>query len=138
MFKASTFRIPHSPLAALLTCALLAGHPQIFFFLLLALALQTLFAPQKLRAITQLVFSGALAGLLGAIQLLPMLELAQLGHRAGTMPSVDGWNGIVERALYLPELTSLILARLVFASGHAERKFWLCRHWRCRIWHYAP
>ena len=106
------FDIPHSALAysALLTCALLAGHPQIFYFLLLALALQTLFAPQKLRAITQLVLSSVLAGLLGAIQLLPMLELAKLGHRAGTLASVDGWNGIALRALYWPELTSLIFA----------------------------
>ena len=97
----------HWPLTTGLACALLAGHPQIFYFLLLALALQTLFAPRKGRAIAQLVFSGALAGLLGAIQLLPMLELAKLGHRAGTLPSFDGWNVIAQRALYWSELTSL-------------------------------
>lgn len=119
--------LPQPPISSLqplfLACALLAGHPQIFFFILLALGLQTLFAPQKLRAIGQLIFSAALAGVLGAIQLLPMLELAKLGHRAGTLPSVDGWNGIAERALYWPELTSLFLPDRFLHQGTLNENF---------------
>lgn len=97
-------------LACLLACALLAGHPQIFFFLLLALALHSLFSPQRGRAIGQLAFAGAFAGLLGAIQLLPMLELAGLGHRAvGGGPTAEGWAGIALRALQGHEWPALLI-----------------------------
>ncbi len=113
----------HWPLSTGLACALLAGHPQIFFFLLLALALQALFAPQKGRAMGQLILSSALAGLLGAIQLLPMIELAKGGHRAGVLPNVDGWNGIVEHALYWPELISLALPDNFLHGGTLNENF---------------
>ena len=97
-------------LSCLLACALLAGHPQIFFFLLLALLLHALFLPQRGRAIGQLVFAGAFAGLLGAIQLLPMLELAGLGHRAvGGGPTAEGWAGIAQRALQGQEWPALLI-----------------------------
>lgn len=113
----------HCPLPAALACALLAGHPQIFFFLLLALGVQALFAHEKLRAMKQLIFSAALAGFLGAIQLLPMLELAKMGHRAGTLPSVNGWNGIVQRALHWPYLPSLVLPDWFLDQGTPNEIF---------------
>lgn len=97
-------------LPCLLACALLAGHPQIFFFLLLALGVQALFVPQPGRVILQLIGAGTFAGLLGAIQLLPMLELARLGHRATDGgPTAGGWAGIVQRAWHIHELPALFI-----------------------------
>jgi hypothetical protein len=109
--------------SALLACAFLAGHPQVFFFLLLALVLQACFAEQRARAFSQLIFSGAVALLLSTIQLLPTLELARLGHRAGSVPTTDGWNGIVERALYWSELTSLALPDWFLHQGTLNENF---------------
>lgn len=106
-----------------LACAFLAGHPQVFFFLLLALVLQALFTERRTRAFLQLVFSGVLALLFSVIQLLPTLELARLGHRAGSVPSIDGWSGIVERALYFSELTSLFLPDWFLHQGTLNENF---------------
>ena len=106
-----------------LGCAFLAGHPQIFFFLLLALSLHALFSTQQGRAILQLIYSCALTLLLGAIQLLPTLELTRLGHRAGSVPTSDGWSGIAERALYFSELTSLALPDWFLHQGTLNENF---------------
>ncbi len=117
----SALRIPHF---ALLACALLAGHPQIFFFLLLALALHALFASQRIAALKQLFFAAGLAALIGAIQLLPMLELAKLGHRAvGGGPTADGWQGIALRALDTMEMPALLIPDWPMRWGSSNENF---------------
>lgn len=92
-----------------LCCALLAGHAQVFFYILVALLLRAFFLPKVLCAMRALVSALVLSTFLSAIQLLPMLELARLGHRAGSKPSSEGWSFLVTRALQLGDFPSLIL-----------------------------
>lgn len=95
------------PLAASLACALLAGHAQVFFYILIALFIRALTLKGPLRALGTLVASGALSVCVCAIQILPTLELARLGHRAGSKPTLEGWNFLVPRALQVADLPSL-------------------------------
>ena len=106
---------PSASRVALLTvsicCALLAGHAQVFFYALLALLLRALCLPRThifsaLRVLAVAVF-GALC--LGAIQLLPTLELARLGHRAGQSASSGGWDFVQRNALQVSGLPSLFV-----------------------------
>ena len=96
-------------LALALACALLAGHAQIFFYILVALVLRALFLKPIWRGLSTLIISGAMSLALCAIQILPTLELARLGHRAGSKPSMEGWNFLVPRALQISDLPSLFL-----------------------------
>ena len=98
-----------------LCCALLAGHAQIFFYCLVALALRALTLHSTfrgaLRALSTLLAGTLIAMCLGALQLLPTLELARLGHRAaqgGATPG--GWDFIrANLALQTGDLPSLLL-----------------------------
>jgi len=97
-------------LALCLACALLAGHAQVFFYILLALALRQPFLRRPLPGL--LVGMGALlfAVALSAAQWLPLLELALRGPRvAAGGPSEAGWKFIQDRALQVGELPSLAL-----------------------------
>ncbi len=96
-------------LVAALSCAYLAGHPQIFFYCVVALFL---------RALTSSLprWKGAFALLLSclgatvaacAMQLLPTLELARLGHRAGAVADANGWQFMTRNALHTSDLSSL-------------------------------
>ena len=97
-------------LVAALACALLAGHAQIFFYIVLALALRQIFLVRRGRGFV--VLAGALLGaaLLSMLQILPTLELARYGHRAqagGASP--EAWQFVKARALQVAELPSLIV-----------------------------
>ena len=95
-------------LAFALCCALLAGHAQIWAFLIIALALRALFL-WRFRAL-QVLAGGILWALcLSALQLLPLLELARLGHRAGATASALGWAQIQLNALQVFDLPSLFV-----------------------------
>jgi hypothetical protein len=94
--------------AIALCCALLAGHAQIFAFLVLALLWRAVTLQAPLRALQVLAAGGIWAALLGALQLLPTLELARLGHRAGAVASDLGWREIALRALQPGELFALV------------------------------
>ncbi|WP_157947714.1 YfhO family protein [Abditibacterium utsteinense] len=86
-------------LSLALACALLAGHAQIFFYILLALALRQPFLRRKWRGLALLCGSLGLAVSLSALQVLPTLELARIGHREMTPPTPADWNFVVSRAL---------------------------------------
>jgi hypothetical protein len=101
--------LTRSPVPLALACALLAGHAQIFFYILVALFLRALFLPNPLRALSTLLGAFALSLALGALQLLPTLELARLGHRAGAKPTMNGWHFLVERALHFSDLPALFV-----------------------------
>ena len=92
-----------------LSCALLAGHAQIFFYILLSLALRQMFLRKRGRGFVVLV--GALVGaaLLSMIQILPTLELARYGHRAADAATPQAWQIVKSRALQLDALPSLFI-----------------------------
>lgn len=97
-------------LAAALFCALTAGHAQIFFYLLVALILRALFLKPQWKALMVVVGSTVFGLGCGALQLLPTLELASLGHRAaqgGATPA--GWNFWLPRSLHSNDLLSLVV-----------------------------
>ena len=96
-------------LAGALACALLAGHAQVFFYIVLALGLRQVFVAQRGRGF--LILIGALIGaaLLCALQILPTLELARYGHRAGDVASAASFAEVAKRALQTGDLPSLIV-----------------------------
>ena len=97
-------------LVAGLTCALLAGHAQVFFYILLALALRQAFLKRTWRGLAVGVGTLVFALCLGALQLLPTLELAKNSSRvAAGAPTMGGWDFITKRALAPNELASLAL-----------------------------
>jgi hypothetical protein len=106
-----------------LSCALLAGHAQIFFYIVLALALRQPFLVRKWRGLA--VFIGALAGsaALGAIQLLPTLELAKIGHRAAGRPTDADWQFWKDRALASSDFPSLFFPQWTTAWGTLNENF---------------
>jgi len=96
-------------LALCLACALLAGHAQVFFYLLLALALRQPFLRRPARGLAvglgALVFALALSG----AQWLSTIELALHSPRvAAGGPSESGWKFVSDRALQISELPSLV------------------------------
>lgn len=112
--------------ALALCCALLAGHAQIFAFLVLALLWRALTLESPLRALQVLACGGAWAALLAALQLLPTLELARLGHRAGAQPSEGGWSGaqgVAAHALQPSELLALAAPGWPMAWGSLNENF---------------
>ncbi len=96
-------------LAGALACALLAGHAQIFFYIVLALALRQMFLKKRGRGFVVLVGVLAGAALLAMIQILPTLELARYGHRAADAATPAAWQFVKGRALQLDQLPSLLV-----------------------------
>lgn len=96
-------------LVGALACALLAGHAQIFFYIVLALLLRQIFLKRRGRGF--LVLVGALGGaaLLSMLQILPTLELARYGHRASDAATPGAWAIVKERALQWEQLPSLLI-----------------------------
>jgi len=97
-------------LALCLACALLAGHAQVFFYLLLALALRQPFLHRPVRGLAvglgALIFALALCG----AQWISTIELALHSPRlAAGGPSESGWDFIGKRALQIRDLPSLAL-----------------------------
>ncbi len=92
-----------------LGCAYLAGHPQIFFYCLVALVLRALTFPLVQWKNALAIFVPAVvATLFGcALQILPTLELARLGHRAGQVADAKGWAFVSGNALHSGDLMSL-------------------------------
>jgi hypothetical protein len=110
-------------LAICLACALLAGHAQIFFYILLALALRQPFLRRTWRGMAVLLGSVALALGLSAIQVLPTLELARIGHRVASTPTPGDWNFVRERALQWSELRALLLPAEPTQLGSLNENF---------------
>jgi hypothetical protein len=97
-------------LALALCCALLAGHAQIFFYCVVALALRALTMTQRGKALAVLLLSTTFAVALSAPQILPTLELAKLSHRAAQGgATVAGWNFWRERALQFSQWPALFV-----------------------------
>ncbi len=112
-------------LALALCCALLAGHAQVFFYAVLALLLRAITLPRQhiLRALRILAVAFLSALMLGAIQLLPTLELARLGHRAGQSATMSGWEFVQRNALQLWDLPSLLAANWPQLSFNENRGY---------------
>jgi hypothetical protein len=111
-------------LAVALCCALLAGHPQVFIYLGFALVLRLLFVPRRGRATLVLARSLFMAAALAAIQILPTLELARLGHRAAQGgATMAGWAFLQERALRWDELPSLVVPYWPMDWGSLSENF---------------
>lgn len=111
-------------LALAIACALLAGHPQIWFFLILALGLRALLWPRIGRAMAVLALAVGGSLLLSALQVLPTLELARLGHRAAQgAASEAGWNEIAIRALQPGEWFALFLPGWPLIWGSLNENF---------------
>ena len=92
-----------------LSCALLAGHAQIFFYIVLSLALRQMFGRKRGRGFVVLIGVLAGAALLSMIQILPTLELARYGHRAADAATPGAWQIVKARALQLDALPSLFI-----------------------------
>lgn len=110
-------------LALSLACALLAGHAQIFFYILLALALRQPFLRRKWRGLAILIGAASLALILGAAQVLPTLELAHIGHRAGGPPTPADWDFWKPRALQSGDWPSLLVPNWPMAWGSLNENF---------------
>lgn len=106
-----------------LACALLAGHAQIFFYIVLALLLRIAFLKKRGRG--YLVWFGALCGaaLLSMLQILPTLELARYGHRAGDTATAAAWQAVRGRALQIGELPSLLVPGWPMLNGSFNENF---------------
>jgi len=115
--RASKSRRDFALFSLAFACALLAGHAQVFFYIGCALLLRALTLPQPNRALKTLALGSLLTLALAAIQVLPTLELARLGNRAGQGgPSAQGWNFVAERALSRAEWNTLFLPGGPFLS----------------------
>jgi len=100
-----------------LACAVLAGHVQIFLYIVAALILRALFLKTPFRALGLLILAGIWSFALAALQILPTLELAKLGHRAGGAGTVEAWTQfIAPRALQWSDLPSLFIPQWPFLS----------------------
>lgn len=106
-----------------LTCALLAGHAQIFFYILLALGIRQPFLHRKWRGLGILIAAIAACALLGAIQLLPTLELASKGHRAAGAATPEGWEFWKQRALGASDFPSLFMPAWPTSWGSLNENF---------------
>jgi hypothetical protein len=110
--------------AVALCCALLAGHAQVFIYLVLALTLRALLLPPLRRSLAVLCVGGLWAALLSGLQILPTLELARLGHRAAMGgPTVEGWQFIANNALQPAEFLTLLLPNWPSLRGTLNESF---------------
>ena len=110
-------------LVGALACALLAGHAQVFFYIVLALALRQLFLARRGRGFRVLV--GAFIGsiMLAMLQISPTLELARYGHRAGDIATPAGWDAVRGRALQIGDWPSLLVSNWPLANGSLNENF---------------
>ncbi|MEO6907636.1 MAG: hypothetical protein ABI210_07070 [Abditibacteriaceae bacterium] len=100
-----------------LACAVLAGHVQIFLYIVAALILRALFLIKPFRALGLLILAGTWSFALAALQILPTLELAKLGHRAGGAGTMEAWQQfIAPRALQWSDLPSMFVPQWPFLS----------------------
>ena len=106
-----------------LACALLAGHAQIFFYIVLALGLRQPFLARRGRGFVVLIGSLGGAALLSMLQILPTLELAKYGHRAGAVADAGSWGFVRDRALQWAELPALLVPRWPLAWGSLNENF---------------
>jgi len=96
-------------LALCLACALLAGHAQVFFYLLLALGLRQPFLRRPMRGLAVGIGALTFAFALCAAQWLSTVELALHSPRvAAGGPSEAGWKFVSDRALQISELPSFV------------------------------
>ncbi|HEX5324201.1 MAG TPA: hypothetical protein VFW40_10470 [Capsulimonadaceae bacterium] len=96
---------------------LLAGHLQIAFYCLLLIVAYAVFSVVRQRvslasALPSAVLIAALTIMIAAPQLLPVLELSQVSHRAGAAPTAAGYAGYVGLALPARHLATLFLPGL--------------------------
>lgn len=110
-------------LTGALACALLAGHAQIFFYVMLALLLRQPFLARRGRGFTVLIGSLGGAVMLGMLQLLPTLELAKYGHRAGAVADAGSWQFVRDRALQWAELPALVVPQWPLSWGSLNENF---------------
>ena len=110
-------------LAASLACALLAGHAQIFLYIALALLLRQPFLARRGRGFVVLMGAFGAAVLLSALQLLPTLELAKYGHRAGAVADASSWQFVHDRALQWAEWPALVVPQWPTAWGSLSENF---------------
>lgn len=114
-------------LAVTLSQAFLAGHPQIFLYILLALLLRLCFLRPSFKALLAAAGSLMLSGTLCAVQILPTLELARLGHRAGQAGATTaGWEFLRQRALQVTDLPSTIFSNWPQTWGSSNENFAYC------------
>ena len=110
-------------LVGALACALLAGHAQIFLYIVLGLALRQLFLARRGRGALVWIGSSLGAAALGLGQILPTLELARYGHRAGAVADMGTWEFVRARALQWSELPALIVPGWPLAWGSLNENF---------------
>lgn len=111
-------------LALALACSLLAGHAQIFFYILLTLAISVPFLAKRwLHGLVILELATVVAILLGLVQLLPTLELARLGHRSGGRADASAWKFVHDRALQWADLPGLAVPGQTSAWGSLSENF---------------
>lgn len=112
---------------ALAGLALLGGHLQIAFYVLLYASLYALslglpaLRAGRVRPLPWLAAAlalGALAGMLAAPQVLPSLELSRISHRAGATPSADGYRAYAAAGLPARSLTTFLYPDFF---GHPNR-----------------
>jgi hypothetical protein len=106
-----------------LTCALLAGHAQIFFYIVLALGLRQPFLKRKWRGLGIFLLSLAGCALLSAVQILPTLELARIGHRVSAPPTPADWDFWKLRALLPSDFPSLLIPNWPLGWGTLNENF---------------
>lgn len=104
-------------LGLMLGVMLLAGHLQIALYCLLLVIAFAIFCVIRrrtpaARAIGCALLSGALMIMVAAPQLLPVVELSRVSHRAGTGPTATGYTGYVGLALPARHLATLFLPNL--------------------------
>lgn len=97
---------PAAAAGAAVGLSALAGHPQIFYYVAVAAGVVAL-AVTRPRA--WLAF-GAAAGLVAAVQLLPLLEAAPLGHRP-IQRNEAAYRGYLGRAIGAERLTTIAQPR---------------------------
>ena len=95
--------------------SLLGGHPQIAFYCLLTVGLYWVYlgisGRRKTSIFRTLVHAGLTFGLglaLAAPQIYPALELAQLSHRGGTVPTMQGYAAYSSLAMPWRNLVTLL------------------------------
>ncbi len=110
--------------------SLLGGHPQIAFYCLLAVGLYWIYLGVSGRRTTSLFRSIVLAGftfglglMLAAPQIYPALELAELSHRGGALPTSEGYAAYSGLALPWQHLVTLLMPYFLVNSWKIPTEF---------------